>query len=294
MDHRKLWGERPVIVIGMHRSGTTMLTRLLEQAGLFVGRDLCPDTHESRYFQHVNDWILQQPGATWDNPEALRFLWADTRSTALVREYVRWQLTAPGVVPYFGLGGVLRRLVSDRRGPWGWKDPRTTFTLPLWRSLFPDAKVLYIARHGVDCAKSLVVRKHAETTYLEGKILTPTRVRVIQHSVKGLSGRNVPTPRCETLEGGFSLWEAYVDEARRQLADIPADRKHELRFEDLADNFAELMGGLLRFIGLDADADRIASLESRLRLDRMYAHRKDPELRAFADRKQAALAARGY
>jgi hypothetical protein len=294
MNYQRLWGERPVIIIGMHRSGTTMLTRLLEQAGLFVGRDLCPDTHESRYFQRVNDWILQQPGATWDNPEALRFLWSDARSTALAREYVRWQLTGLPVIRYFGVGGVLQRLASAQRGPWGWKDPRTTYTLPLWLSLFPDAKVLYIARHGVDCAKSLHVRKQKETAHLEGKILTPTRFRVFRHSLRGLSGRNIPTPRCDTLEGGFSLWEAYVDEAQRQLAGIAPERKHVLRFEDLADDFAGLMGGLFRFLGIEVGDAQVAALRSQLQLDRMYAHRKDPELKTFAERKQAALSQRGY
>lgn len=28
----------PVIIAGMHRSGTTMITRMLEEAGLFVGK----------------------------------------------------------------------------------------------------------------------------------------------------------------------------------------------------------------------------------------------------------------
>ena len=29
--------NQPVIIIGMHRSGTSMLTRVLQEAGLFIG-----------------------------------------------------------------------------------------------------------------------------------------------------------------------------------------------------------------------------------------------------------------
>src|SRR5213078_1316124 len=43
--------------------------------------------------------------------------------------------------------------------PWGWKDPRTVFTLPLWLQLFPKAKIINIVRNGVDVASSLSVRE---------------------------------------------------------------------------------------------------------------------------------------
>ena len=41
--------------------------------------------------------------------------------------------------------------------PWGWKDPRNVFTLPLWLRVFPEAKIIYIVRNGVDVAASLLV-----------------------------------------------------------------------------------------------------------------------------------------
>ncbi len=30
---------------------------------------------------------------------------------------------------------------------WGWKDPRNTFTLPMWLSIFPKARVLHVLRN---------------------------------------------------------------------------------------------------------------------------------------------------
>jgi hypothetical protein len=39
----------PVIILGMHRSGTTMVTKLLEEVGLFVG-DRLDENHEAVLF----------------------------------------------------------------------------------------------------------------------------------------------------------------------------------------------------------------------------------------------------
>ncbi|MBW1793701.1 MAG: sulfotransferase [Deltaproteobacteria bacterium] len=38
---------------------------------------------------------------------------------------------------------------------WGWKDPRTTLTLPLWLKLFPKARIIHVIRNGIDSALSL-------------------------------------------------------------------------------------------------------------------------------------------
>lgn len=41
--------EYPVIIIGMHRSGTSMLTRVLQRAGLFMGEHR-EENDESLFF----------------------------------------------------------------------------------------------------------------------------------------------------------------------------------------------------------------------------------------------------
>ena len=53
--------EQPVIIIGMHRSGTTMITDMLRRLGLFVGNDL-EENSESMFFINHNDWLLNQSG----------------------------------------------------------------------------------------------------------------------------------------------------------------------------------------------------------------------------------------
>jgi Sulfotransferase family len=293
--NRKLWGERPVIIIGMHRSGTTMLTRLINQAGLYVGHDLCPNSHESYYFRRINDWIMLNSGAAWDNPEGVHYLWNSARSMALAKEYVICHLGSIPMINYFG---GLRNAVRFRYGSrpiWGWKDPRTIYTLPLWLSIFPEAKVLYIARHGVDCAHSLYFRENSEAVQLESRVIpSPRRSFWIFTSFDRLSGRIIPSTRCNTLNGAFSLWESYMDEAEHHLKDIDPSRRLALRYEDLSLNFNGIMSDLFRFLELPVSDEKLATFKNQLQLDRMYAYRRDPELLEFAESRKAELCARGY
>ena len=60
----------PIIIIGMHRSGTTMITEFLDQLGLFVGAKLDPN-HESLFFFDLNKWIFDVGIAKVDYPQNL-------------------------------------------------------------------------------------------------------------------------------------------------------------------------------------------------------------------------------
>ena len=60
----------PIIIIGMHRSGTTMLSKILENSGVFLGnnKDI---NNEALFFQKINTWFMRQVYASWDNPEPM-------------------------------------------------------------------------------------------------------------------------------------------------------------------------------------------------------------------------------
>jgi hypothetical protein len=45
-------------------------------------------------------------------------------------------------------------------GRWGWKDPRNSITMPFWRSLLPDAKVVICVRNPAEVAASLSRRNN--------------------------------------------------------------------------------------------------------------------------------------
>jgi hypothetical protein len=141
----------PVCIAGMHRSGTSMIASLLHACGLNLGPkhdllDPAPNNPsgfwESRSFLRLNDAILKTLGGTWDcPPRNLAAGWEDE----------------PRLYPLRKKAEELAKRF-DGREPWGWKDPRNCLTLPLWRRLLPDLKVLICVRNPLAVAESLWVR----------------------------------------------------------------------------------------------------------------------------------------
>ena len=64
---KHLKSATPIIIVGMHRSGTSMLTRMLEECGVFWG-DKKDEYNESVFFQSINERLFNVAKATWDNP----------------------------------------------------------------------------------------------------------------------------------------------------------------------------------------------------------------------------------
>ena len=66
--------NQPIIIIGMHRSGTSMITRFIEDSGVFIGKKnkMGPNS-EAFFFQKINEWLLYQKGASWDSTNNLNF-----------------------------------------------------------------------------------------------------------------------------------------------------------------------------------------------------------------------------
>jgi hypothetical protein len=148
--------SRPVAIAGMHRSGTSMVARLLQQAGLNLGdeADLMPPAEENPegFYEHLelvrlNDEVLNVAGAGWDCPPAAGFDW-DDEALDPFRERAR-RLAAP----------------LKERLPWGWKDPRNSLTLPFWRSAFGPLQTIVVVRNPLEVATSLH-RRNAFTTAL--------------------------------------------------------------------------------------------------------------------------------
>jgi len=276
--------QPPILVIGAHRSGTSALARVLETLGVFVGARLDPN-HEPWFFLRLNAWLLKQCGGRWDHPEAIDDLLRDADVRELVHDYLALTLRSPRTVSFFGLRRWLRTRSVDRiEGPWGFKDPRTTFTLPLWLEQFPDAKVLHIHRHGVDVAQSLV-RRHRQ--HLERNRRGLDRQRALLRWLPKRAGFG-DSARCATLDGAFELWERYMLRAREHV-DALGERALTLRFEDLALRAPETVDRIVDFCELQPrEAQRLLAAASMQR-DRASAHQRDDELARFAERMQARI-----
>jgi hypothetical protein len=201
----------PVILIGAPRSGTSLLTRMLEGLGLFVGRGLNA-MHEARFFQILNHWVIFQSGGSWDHPQPVRRLLEHAEVRGLTTNYLRFLLQTPRIASYLGWWNYLRfRSLFNVTVDWGWKDAHTTLTLPVWMDLFPQARVVHIVRHGVDVAASLRTYGRAAPGERWAKKLY-YRLKPL-HWIRPKRGLFVYSLRCDSLEGGFGLWEEYVAEA---------------------------------------------------------------------------------
>lgn len=143
----------PTLIVGMHRSGTSLLTGLLQSIGLFVGWRL--DSHrESTFHQRINRRLTAEAGGHWSQPEMV----ADIVARSTVREFadpLRPYLDGVPAIEYWG-----RRYRSrvDPSFAWGWKDPRNGYLLPIWRSIYPELQVIWIRRDPRETAESLYRR----------------------------------------------------------------------------------------------------------------------------------------
>jgi hypothetical protein len=136
-----------IAVTGMHRTGTSMVAKMLRQGGLWFGDDdsflnPAPDNPEG-FFEHerlvrLDDELLEATGGSWDHPPATGPLAADDPRVTHLSERARQTIGE--------LSG------HDR---WGWKDPRICLTAAFWLDLVPDLRFIVCVRHPVEVAMSL-------------------------------------------------------------------------------------------------------------------------------------------
>jgi len=283
-------GRPPVIVIGMHRSGTGIVTQLLNDMGMQIGW-LKEGNAEAWLFLLINRWLFRKSGARWDHPLSVRRLMGHSPLRRAYACSIRGLISSPLRLTFLGWGGFLggKRLLHMAE-PWGWKDPRNTFTLPIWLDLFPDAKVLHVCRHGVDVADSLRQRQLRA-------IESATRLQV-RHSflyfVRSLHGEFAAPMRCEVLTDGLKVWEEYTEEARRQTSNLDSRQSLEIRYEDLLCNPEPTMRCVAEFCDLPVSAETISGLTARLDHSRSFAFRRDPTLAEFARTEAGRLERMGY
>jgi Sulfotransferase family len=266
-------GRPPVILIGMHRSGTTLLAKLLDALGLFVGWRLA-ENHEASFFNRHNSWLLAAAGGRWDTPAPIDHLLADPVGRELASEYLRGRLSSLPALEFLGPARFLRRRsLLALAEPWGWKDPRTTVTLPIWLELFPGARVVHLVRNGVDVAASLVRRQRSGLDVARRTFARRRRLfRLV--AKRGWFGTS---PRMLDRSQAIALWEEYLTYAERFTAGL-GERLLVMRYEDFLADPAGKLGVLACFCGLAATGDALAAATVSVRPQRSLAFRDDAEL----------------
>ncbi|MDA8195362.1 MAG: hypothetical protein M0Z53_15415 [Thermaerobacter sp.] len=130
-------------VLGMHRSGTSLLANMLNNMGVYVGDDdrqmvnrfNARGYSENKRVTMVTDTLLHFFGLTWHTP---------------------WELKPgcahdPRLEPASATNAGTVRIAAGV----GVKDPRTTITMPFWRRFLPPTDYLISVRNPLAVADSL-------------------------------------------------------------------------------------------------------------------------------------------
>ena len=138
------------IVLGMHRSGTSMVSGVLERLGVDMGEDQ-PGRQISNPLGHfedgdflvLNNKILSLAGGAWDDPPALA-------------QIMSLSETLIGEIQFL----VSSRRKSNKEGLWGWKDPRTSLTINLYLPYLKNPFIVWCQRDPEEVARSLEKRNN--------------------------------------------------------------------------------------------------------------------------------------
>lgn len=148
-----------VLVLGMHRSGTSAATRLVNLLGpavcipadlLMGNRNNAKGFWESKSLIRTNNLLLAEMGRRW---------WYPPSSDVLAR----WERDVDDTTVESARSAFAR---AHHTEPWVWKDPRTCLTLSFWRrALARPVAGIVVYRNPLDTARSLQKRNHMDPTY---------------------------------------------------------------------------------------------------------------------------------
>lgn len=227
-----------VCVLGMSRSGTSLTARTLNLAGVHLGSDsemLQPlPANPEGFWEHfrimrLNEGILESLGGSWRDPPPMPAGWEWSPQLDATRE------TALELVEESFAG----------RGLWGWKDPRTSLTLPFWQRLLSPMRYVICLRNPTDVAASLERRD-------------------------GISSR-----------GALELWRRYLASAIVNTAGRP---RLFVSYEEYFDDWRAPAERLVRFVNDDSAAlDSAFASSVEAAVDRSLWHHRSTVREAILD-----------
>lgn len=230
--------RRTVCVLGFGRSGTSLTMQALKTLGVELGAEddlLQPQEGdnprgywEPQWMVDLNDEILAALGTTWWQPFPGESGWESSPLLAPLRERAHSLFAEK-------LGGAPLS---------GWKDPRTTLTLPLWRAVVPH-ELLYVIclRNPVDAIASIQRR---------------------------------PEPTLPTQEWG-ELWLEYTARALRETTGRP---RMLIFYEDYFRDLDAQVAQLASLLDVPPDDERVGQAKALVESDLRHHQSSSGELAA--------------
>jgi len=241
-----------LFVVGMHRSGTSTLARMVNLMGCYLGEkeELIPAKPDNPagfweredVFQ-LNEEIILSAGSVWHAPTDFDMARLDGRQRKKLESRA---------------GEIVARL--DPHRPWIIKDPRLCLTFPVWRAVTEDPVVVMIWRRPLQVAQSLATRNgfalplgvalweeytlqvlrntlglrrllvsHEEIMARPMEVAKRLHFRLSELGVEGIRGaaeadvRNFVRADLFRARGDDEAEPAYLNQARRRLLEALAD-----------------------------------------------------------------------
>lgn len=154
LPHNLSCSAHLILILGMHRSGTSALTSALAELGFELGEHLLPPAPDNPlgFFENTKivaaqDELLESLGVPWYDPRPLPGDWLARPAARIAADRIRSELLAMGA----------------RSSLLAVKDPRSCRLLPLWidvaKSLgFPLSPII-MTRHPAEVGRSLAARE---------------------------------------------------------------------------------------------------------------------------------------
>jgi len=205
----------------MHRSGTSSLAGSLEESGVYLGQvsqqnEFNPKgNRENKRIISFHNKLFKENGGSWDSPPRT-IIWKKKHQKLRDK--------------------IIRGFEGHRT--WGFKDPRTLFTVEGWLEAIPDLTFVGIFRSPMLVAESLKRRN------------------------------NFP------LERGISLWCEYNEKLvkYKNLFDFPI-----VSFDEDADQFMTKTDNLIHSLGLGLNRKGETFFDPKLRQPRPKEEKQIPE-----------------
>ena len=163
--------QRSVTVLGMHRSGTSLVTGVLKHLGVDMGESDPPHITwdsplgqtEDLAFVRLDNAILAAAGGSWDKPPS--------------HEEIMQQKDK--------FDGRIKELISSKKSPiWGWKTARNCLTIELYLPYLPEPYFIVCSREMDEICRSLMRRNNITRTHAErltDRYVTDTKDFYVEH-----------------------------------------------------------------------------------------------------------------
>ena len=167
--------RRQLIVLGMHRSGTSAITRALAALGAHVGtaEELTSPNAENphgfferRDARQICNELLRRSGSDWWK---VSYFDADIAASSSMQ----------------GQRAQISDLITemDKHGTWAIKEPRLCFLLPIFRQFLRDPAIVLIVRNPLEVARSLR-RRHGFSTQVGLALWEAYNIAALKNSVR--------------------------------------------------------------------------------------------------------------